>query len=90
MVGPQRSVAPSVGPAPRFPRPSAATAWVRLDAVRELIDQVRSLVGGTEVVVLLEAGAEVWLNLFHAAGAAVDVADTRCMAWRVGLSMGLR
>jgi transposase len=59
------------------PLPSRLRAAPRLEAVRELIDQVRSKVGATEVVVLLEAGAEIWLNLFHAAGAAVHVADPK-------------
>jgi transposase len=48
-----------------------------LDSVRALIERVRSKVGADEIYVMIEAGAGLWVNLFHAAGAVVHVADPK-------------
>ena len=59
------------------PLPKRFQAEPSLDSVRDLVERVRSKTGAHEVYVMIEAGAGLWVNLFHAAGAVVHVVDPK-------------
>jgi hypothetical protein len=59
------------------PKHLRGAAKPSLESVRDLLARARSMVGHDEVWLTIEAGAPIWIRLFHQAGAVVHVVDPK-------------